>query len=87
MTEETQHTGGSPPRRVVVVGTAGAGKTTLALAVARIIGAPHTELDALYGEPGWTPATDAAFRARAEQATAGVKPASATIPRGLGGCR
>jgi adenylate kinase family enzyme len=58
------------PRRVVVVGTTGAGKTTFAREVAAIIGAPHTELDALYWEPGWTEATLEDFRARASELVA-----------------
>jgi adenylate kinase family enzyme len=55
------------PRRVVVVGTTGSGKTTFAREVAAIIDAPHTELDALFWEPGWTPAEPEVFRARALQ--------------------
>jgi adenylate kinase family enzyme len=39
-------------RRVSVVGKSGAGKTSLAVALARAIGAPHLELDAVwYTEP------------------------------------
>jgi adenylate kinase family enzyme len=42
------------PRRVLVAGTSGAGKTTLVRAVAGVLGCPHVELDALHHGPGWT---------------------------------
>lgn len=46
------------PRRVLVAGVSGAGKTTLAGRIAAITGGPHTEIDALYHGPGWTPRTE-----------------------------
>ncbi|HET6238813.1 MAG TPA: adenylate kinase [Acetobacteraceae bacterium] len=39
--------------RIVVVGTAGAGKTTMAKALAATLAIPHVELDALHWDPGW----------------------------------
>jgi adenylate kinase family enzyme len=45
----------STPRRVLVAGTSGSGKTTLAGRIAALVGAPHTEIDALYHGPDWTP--------------------------------
>lgn len=45
----------STPRRILVAGTSGAGKTTLAAALSRATGLPHTEIDALFHGPGWTP--------------------------------
>jgi adenylate kinase family enzyme len=44
--------------RVAVVGTSGAGKTTLAAALAARLDAPHVELDALFHGPAWTPVPD-----------------------------
>jgi adenylate kinase family enzyme len=50
--------GGDPlpsrPQRLLVAGTSGAGKTTLARAVAEVLGHPHVELDSLHHGPGWT---------------------------------
>ncbi|MDX1648999.1 MAG: hypothetical protein R3263_04015, partial [Myxococcota bacterium] len=59
--------------RVAVVGTSGAGKTVLARRLARLLGAPHVELDALHWGPGWTPAPEARFRARVTEALAGPR--------------
>jgi adenylate kinase family enzyme len=43
------------PRRVSVIGSSGSGKTTLARQLARLIEAPHVELDALNHQAGWQP--------------------------------
>ena len=43
------------PRRVLVAGASGAGKTTVAGRVAAVLGVPHVELDSLYHGPGWVP--------------------------------
>jgi adenylate kinase family enzyme len=40
--------------RVFVLGSTGSGKSTFAGELARRIGAPHIELDALNWDPGWT---------------------------------
>ena len=58
-------------RRIVVVGGPGSGKTTVAAALATALGVPHVELDALWWEPGWTPATAALFESRVRHAIAG----------------
>jgi adenylate kinase family enzyme len=51
-------------RRVSVVGNSGSGKTTLAVGLARAIGAPHLELDAVFHQPDWEPLEREVFRAR-----------------------
>ena len=42
------------PRRVLVAGTSGSGKTTVAARVAVLLRAPHVEIDSLYHGPSWT---------------------------------
>src|SRR5215470_14691924 len=56
------------PRRVVVVGSSGTGKTTMARQLAHTFACPHIELDALYWGPNWTPRGD--FVDRVRKATA-----------------
>jgi adenylate kinase family enzyme len=58
-------------RRVSVVGTSGAGKTTLARAVARRLALTYVELDAFMHQPGWQPRPDAEFMEEVERATTG----------------
>jgi adenylate kinase family enzyme len=41
------------PMRIVVIGTTGAGKTTLARRIAMQLALPHIELDAINWQPGW----------------------------------
>lgn len=43
------------PRRVLVAGVSGAGKTTLAARIGERLDLPHTEIDALHHGPGWVP--------------------------------
>lgn len=58
-------------RRVVVVGTTGSGKTTMARRIAERLRLPHVELDALHWEPHWTEAPREVFRARVDAALRG----------------
>jgi adenylate kinase family enzyme len=57
--------------RVVVVGTSGSGKTTMASQVARVLGVAHVELDALQHGRNWEQASEDQLRARAAAATQG----------------
>jgi hypothetical protein len=49
--------------RVVVVGTSGAGKSTVAAALAALYEVPHVDLDDLATGPRWTRVPDDVFRA------------------------
>lgn len=56
------------PRRIAVAGVSGVGKTTLARRIAAVAQVPHTEIDALFHGPNWTPRTS--FRAEVEELVA-----------------
>lgn len=51
-------------RRVVIKGTSGSGKSTVAAELARRLDVPWIELDALHHGPGWTAPTADAFQDR-----------------------
>jgi adenylate kinase family enzyme len=57
-------------RRVAVVGTSCAGKTTFAAALAGKLQVPHIELDALHWRAGWARAPPSFFRRAAPPPTA-----------------
>jgi adenylate kinase family enzyme len=61
--------------KIAVKGASGAGKTTFAAALARRLGVPHVELDALHHGPNWSAPGAAEFRAR-------VRAAMPAAPRG-----
>jgi adenylate kinase family enzyme len=58
-------------RRVSVVGNTGSGKTTVAVAIARALGVPHLELDAVFHQPDWRPLERELFRDKVAQFVAG----------------
>src|SRR5436189_6454500 len=57
--------------RLVVVGTSGSGKTTIAARLAALLAVPNVELDALQHGPNSEQATEAQLRERAAAATTG----------------
>ena len=57
--------------RVIVVGAAGSGKTTLARELARILTQPHVEMDGLFWLPNWQVRPRDQFGSMVEAATAG----------------
>ena len=57
--------------KIAVLGTSGSGKTTVARKLARGLGLPHVELDALFHGPGWTEPPVEEFRLRVATATDG----------------
>jgi adenylate kinase family enzyme len=57
------------PERIILAGTAGAGKTTMAGRLSARLGVPHTEIDSLHHGPQWVPRPD--FEADVRAFTAG----------------
>lgn len=51
-----------PGQRIAILGTSGAGKTTMARRLAECLHLPHIELDSLYWGPNWTEADPDRFR-------------------------
>jgi adenylate kinase family enzyme len=60
-------------QRVSVVGTSGAGKSTVAAALAGLLGASFLELDSVHHQADWTPLPRTEFRALVTSATAGER--------------
>lgn len=60
-------------QRVAVVGNSGSGKSTLAARLAREIGAPHIELDAIRHQAGWVELPDAELVREVDQRTRGER--------------
>lgn len=58
-------------KRIVVIGTAGSGKTTLAQNLVQVLGVSHVELDSLYWGPNWVPLPVEAFRRSVTEALRG----------------
>jgi adenylate kinase family enzyme len=59
--------------RVWVVGNSGSGKSTVARRLATAIGAHHSELDAIFHQPGWTELPRDEFRRRVEGVVRGPR--------------
>jgi adenylate kinase family enzyme len=60
-------------RRVSVVGTSGAGKSTFAASLALLLGCPFLELDSVYHQADWEPLATDLFRARVADFAAGER--------------
>lgn len=61
------------PRRVVVLGVTGSGKTTAGRRIATAIDALHIELDAQYWDPNWAESEPGVFQERVRQAIDGAE--------------
>lgn len=58
-------------KRILVIGSTGAGKTTFARQLAARLNIPYIELDSLYWEPNWTARPLYEFRADVEEFASG----------------
>jgi adenylate kinase family enzyme len=59
------------PRRILVAGVSGAGKTTLARRISERLDVPHTEIDGLFHGADWTPRPE--FTADVRRLAAGAE--------------
>ena len=71
LTQQLSNSALNSGSRIIVIGTSGSGKTTLAVEVARQLGIPHIELDALRWLPDWVERPDSEFRELVSDAAAG----------------
>jgi adenylate kinase family enzyme len=55
-------------QRIVIVGSTGSGKTTLARRLSALLDLPHVELDSLWWKPNWTNVPIEEFRASVQSA-------------------
>lgn len=56
-------------QRIAIVGSPGAGKSTLAKELAQRLDLTHIEIDSIFHQPGWQPLPEAEFVAAIERAT------------------
>ena len=56
-------------KRIIVIGASGAGKTTLAKALAEKMDIPHFELDSIFHQKNWQPLDTIEFRNRVNKIT------------------
>jgi adenylate kinase family enzyme len=61
----------SEVKRICIIGTSGAGKTTLGKAVAQRLNLPFVDSDSFYWQAGWQPASQAVLQERVLAATLG----------------
>ncbi len=69
------------PQRVLVAGTSGAGKTTVARHVALALSVPHVEIDGLFHGPGWSRCPTFERSANQRLSLGAASPSRATAPR------
>ncbi|MEA2575741.1 MAG: hypothetical protein QOH93_3039 [Chloroflexia bacterium] len=62
-----------PHLRIVVIGSSGSGKTTMARNIAARTGSPYIELDALHWGPNWTAAPTESLREQVQMAVQGER--------------
>jgi adenylate kinase family enzyme len=61
---------GDGVRRVVVIGVAGVGKSTVARTLGERLGVRHVELDSMFWQAGWVKLGQEEFEERVREATA-----------------